>query len=86
MEGLTRKVKVIDYVQVINQISKPLWHHKLIKCIASTGIVLEAFRNMKYCSFKRVRCYSSLASLDFYRYVYMLFRHRDKLCLFFFNS
>lgn len=50
-----RKVKVSDYVQVIHQTSKPgSWHHKLVKRIASTGIVLEAFRNIKYCTSKRV--------------------------------
>lgn len=55
MEGLMRKVKGSHYVQVINQTSKPgSWHHKLVECIASTGIVLGAFRNMKYCTGKGV--------------------------------
>lgn len=50
-----RKVKASDYVEVIHQTSKPgSWHHKLVKCIASAGIVLEAFKNVKYCTFKRV--------------------------------
>lgn len=78
MEELTRKIKVSDYVQVINQTSKPRsWHHKLVKCIASRQIGLEAFRNIKFCTLGELaNGYLLKSGHPSDRCVYMLFKHR----------
>lgn len=48
-----------DYVQVIHQTSKSRsWHHKLVKYIASKRIVLEAIRNITFCTLGELaNCY-----------------------------